>query len=54
MLAFILEIAMSSSAKGDEYLFSFYFWLDVIATMSLVFDISWVWDQITGVDDIED
>ena len=53
MLAFVVEIVISAIAKRDEYLFSFYFWLDVIATISLIFDISWVWDQITGVDDIE-
>jgi hypothetical protein len=53
MLAFVFEIVISAIAKTEEYLFSFYFWLDVIATISLIFDISWVWDQITGVDDIE-
>jgi hypothetical protein len=52
MLAFVVEIIISSIAK-KEYLFSFYFWLDVIATISLIFDISWVWDEITGVDDVE-
>lgn len=49
MLAFIIEIVISSVVKKEEYLFSFYFWLDVISTMSLIFDISWLWDRITGV-----
>ena len=49
MLAFIVEIVISSVVKKEEYLFSFYFWLDVISTVSLIFDISWVWDRITGV-----
>lgn len=53
MFAFICEIAISSIAKREEYLFSFYFWLDLIATLSLIFDISWLWDMMTGVDDIE-
>jgi len=53
MAAFILEIVMSSIAKREEYLFSFYFWLDLISTLSLLFDISWLWDKLTGVDDIE-
>jgi len=53
MAAFIIEIIISSFAKKDEYLFSFYFWLDVISTVSLLFDISWIWDTLTGVDDIE-
>ena len=53
MLAFVVEIVISSIAKKDEYLFSFYFWLDVIATISLILDISWIWNEITGVDDVE-
>ena len=52
MLMFILEILISSFAKKEEYLFSFYFWLDFISTVSLILDISWVWDAVTGVDDI--
>jgi len=44
MFAFIFEIVVSSTAKRDEYLFSFYFWLDVTATISLILDIGWVWD----------
>ena len=44
MAAFLFEIVVSSVAKTEEYLFSFYFWLDVIATISLIFDISWAWD----------
>ena len=39
MFAFICEIVISSIAKREEYLFSFYFWLDLIATLSLIFDI---------------
>jgi hypothetical protein len=52
ILAFGTEIVLSCLAKKEEYLFSFYFWLDVISTFSLVFDISWIWDPLTGVDDI--
>jgi len=29
----------------------FYFWLDIIATVSLIFDIGWIWDEITGTQD---
>ena len=53
LFAFVVEIIISSLAKREEYLFSFYFWLDVISTMSLIFDISWIWDSLTGVDDVE-
>mmetsp|Transcript_40550 Transcript_40550/g.61808 ORF Transcript_40550/g.61808 Transcript_40550/m.61808 type:complete len:92 (+) Transcript_40550:114-389(+) len=52
MIAFILEIIISCLAK-TEYWNSFYFYLDVISTISLLFDISWFWESITGVDDIE-
>ena len=47
MLAFVVEIVIFATVKRDGYLLIFYFWLDVIATISLIFDISLVWDQIT-------
>lgn len=53
MAAFLFEIVVSSVAKTEEYLFSFYFWLDVIATLSLILDISWAWDAMTGTVDVE-
>lgn len=45
---FLIEIIMSSLAiKG--YFFGFYFWLDSIATLSLISDISWIWYPIVGI-----
>ena len=38
MAAFVVEIILTSFIK-PEYICSFYFWLDVIATLSLIFDI---------------
>jgi hypothetical protein len=32
--------------------FSFYFWLDLVATISLVPDIGFLWDPLTGADDV--
>ena len=32
----------------DDYKWSFYFWLDLIATISIIPDIGWAWDKITG------
>jgi hypothetical protein len=29
-------------------LLGFFFWLDVIATISLIPDIGWIWDPILG------
>jgi hypothetical protein len=31
----------------DDY-FRFYFWLDTMATLSLISDIGWIWDRILG------
>lgn len=31
------------------YRWSFYFWLDFIATVSLITDITWIWESIIGV-----
>lgn len=43
----MLEIVLASFAK-EGYFLSFYFWLDLIATLSLVFDIDWFWAAILG------
>jgi hypothetical protein len=33
----------------DDYWLGFYFWLDIISTVSLIFDIGWIMDLIVGV-----
>ena len=45
MFFFTLEIILASIVKPDYFL-GFYFWLDIIATVSLVFDIGWIWDGL--------
>lgn len=40
MVAFTLEIIVSSLAKHG-YWNSFFFWLDVISTLSILLDIGW-------------
>ena len=40
-IMFTVEIALSSYAKPD-YIFKFYFWLDFVATVSLLPDIGWL------------
>ena len=30
----------------DKYKYSFYFWLDIIATLSIIFDIPWIMSPI--------
>jgi hypothetical protein len=44
---FLLELVLSCYAKPD-YFNSFYFWLDLVATVSLVPDIGWIWFPIIG------
>jgi hypothetical protein len=47
LMFFVLELALASIATPDYFL-GFYFWLDLIATMSLLTDIAWIWDPIVG------
>lgn len=34
----------------QRYYLSFYFWLDIISTVSLIFDISWVFETLTDME----
>ena len=45
---FTLELIGTSIAKPDDYFMGFYFWLDFVATASMVFDIPQVFDAITA------
>jgi len=47
MICFILEISFASYAKED-YLWSFFFWLDIVSTVSMIPDCGWIWDPIIG------
>lgn len=47
MICFSLEILLASYAKPD-YLYSFFFWLDIISTISMLPDCGWLWDPIMG------
>ena len=51
LVFFLLELILSSLVK-DGYILGFYFWLDVLSTVSLVSDIGWLWDLIIGSQDI--
>jgi hypothetical protein len=42
LIVFTIEIILASYAK-EEYLNSFFFWLDIISTVSMVTDIGWIW-----------
>ena len=47
MSLFMIELILGSIAKEDYFL-GFYFWLDLVSTVSLIFDIGWFWDAILG------
>ena len=50
LIFFTLEIVLSSIAR-DDYFFKFYFWLDTMATISLISDIGWIWNRVVGNQD---
>jgi hypothetical protein len=47
LLSFAIEICISSYCKED-YVGTFFFWLDIISTVSMVPDIPWIWEPIIG------
>ena len=47
MVCFIVEIVLSSIVKHDYFL-SFFFWLDVISTLTMIPDCGWIWDPLTS------
>ena len=47
MAAFIIEIFLASISK-ENYFMTFFFWLDVISTLSMIPDIGWIWDAMIG------
>lgn len=49
---FMIEIVLSSIGV-PKYFLGFYFWLDLISTLSLMFDIGWIWDAIIGTSNSE-
>lgn len=52
MALFLIELIMASIAQKDYFL-GFYFWLDFIATISLITDIGWIYNEMTGGGDID-
>lgn len=45
MICFGLEIILASFAK-DDYMFSFFFYLDLVSTLSMIPDCGWIWNAI--------
>lgn len=47
MMAFAIEICIASYCKED-YVNTFFFWLDIVSTVSMIPDIPWIWEPIIG------
>ena len=47
LVLFLIELILASIGKED-YLNSFFFWLDLVSTLSLVTDIPPIWNEIIG------
>lgn len=45
LVLFLVEIILASLSKSG-YFNSFFFWLDLVSTVSLIFDIGWIMDII--------
>lgn len=45
MICFAVEIILASFAK-DDYLMSFFFYLDLVSTLSMIPDCGWIWNAI--------
>lgn len=43
LAGFIIEITLASIAV-DDYFLSLYFWLDTLATVTMIMDVTWIWD----------
>jgi hypothetical protein len=52
MFSFTVEIVLTAYAK-DDYLWSFFFWLDVISTISLIQDITFIFDNLLSVGSVD-
>lgn len=50
MMLFAIEITIATYAK-DDYVFSFFFWLDIISTVTMIPDIPWIWEPMIGETD---
>lgn len=47
LVAFTVEI-MVNSCVVDDFKWSFFFWLDIIATVSIILDIQWIMNVAQG------
>ena len=48
MICFAIEIFFASIAK-EQYFNGFFFWLDLVSTLSMIPDCGWIWDPMIGL-----
>lgn len=46
IICYALEIVLASLAI-DGYFLDFFFWLDIVSTLSMIADCGWIWDYIS-------
>lgn len=44
---FLIEIFLGSISR-EVYFLTFFFWLDLVSTLSMIPDIGWLWVLMTG------
>lgn len=44
---FAVEIFLAALCR-ENYFLTFFFWLDIVSTISMLPDIGWIWDFVTG------
>jgi hypothetical protein len=52
-IIFMIEIIVGATCRR-VYFLTFFFWLDLVSTLSMLPDIGWFWDVVTGESDNND
>lgn len=52
ILLYTIELVLSSIAV-ENYFLSFFFWLDLVSTCSMLPDIGWFWELVDGWDNAD-
>lgn len=50
LVIFTCEVLVASLVT-DDYFLGFYFWLDVVATLSILTDINWLFQKVSNSSD---
>jgi len=47
IIAFAVEL-IAGMVSIDDYTFGFFWWLDLVSTLSMIPDCGWIWEPLTG------